>query len=265
MLNTQIQQLAHTLDEAVQKQQPLDSLRTEVPFDLAQAYQIQEAGIDIRAARGDVRVGVKLGFTSRAKMAQMGVDHLIWGVITDSMRLEEGGEVDLSQYIHPRIEPEVCFITNRAISTPLTLAEAKAAILGVAPAMEIIDSRYNQFKFTLEDVVADNTSSAGFIIGEMRSAETDIDNCGVVMSADGETVEMGSTAAILGKPLRALVQVSELLFAKNQVLPAGAIVMAGAATAAYALKPNQHIQTDIQGLGRVSIHTVAQAASKEEA
>lgn len=250
-----IENIAKKLDQAVLTQTPVDSFRNDNPYNLAEAYQIQEAGVCLREARGEKRVGVKLGFTSRAKMIQMGVDHLIWGVITDAMRLEDGGVMDLSQYIHPRIEPEVCFVTSKDISAPLTLAEAMLVIDGVAPAMEVIDSRYNQFKFTLEDVVADNTSSSGFIIGQLQSAQTFIDNCGVTMSVNGRIVELGSTAAILGKPLRALVQVSELLFEKGQVLPAGSLVMAGAATAAYAMKPNQYISAEIQGVGSVSIHT----------
>lgn len=257
MSHPKTEQIAKYLDQAVLTQTPVDSFRTDNPFSLAEAYEIQEAGVCLREARGEKRVGVKLGFTSRAKMIQMGVDHLIWGVITDAMRLEDGGVIELPQYIHPRIEPEICFVTSRDISTPLTLAEAMLAIEGVAPAMEVIDSRYNQFKFTLEDVVADNTSSSGYIIGQLQSANTFIDNCGVTMCVDGRAVELGSTAAILGKPLRALVQVSELLFEKGQVLPAGSLVLAGAATAAYAMKPNQYISAEIQGVGSVSIHTLA--------
>ena len=177
--------IAKRLDECVLNKQSTASLRTDTPFDLQAAYDIQELGVALREARGERRVGVKLGFTSREKMKQMGVDHLIWGVITDAMQLEEGGAVDLERFIHPRIEPEVAFITRKPIDRAMNLAEALDAIEGVCPAMEIIDSRYQAFKFTLEDVVADNTSSAGFVLGAMRPVNTDISNCGVNMTENG--------------------------------------------------------------------------------
>ncbi len=250
-------EIAKRLDESVLLKQPTASLRTETPFDLQQAYAIQELGIGMREVRGERRVGVKLGFTSREKMKQMGVEHLIWGVITDVMQLEEGGSVDLSRFIHPRIEPEVAFITNRDIDRPLNLAEALTVVEGVCPAMEIIDSRYQAFKFTLEDVVADNTSSAGFVLGPLQPVTTDISNCGVNMTENGRLVQAGSTAAILGNPLRCLVQVSQLLAEKGQVLPAGAIILAGAATAAQAMQKNALYETTILGLGTVSLRTQA--------
>lgn len=249
--------IAQHLDQSVLNKQPTASLRTDTPFDLQDAYRIQELGVGLREARGEKRVGVKLGFTSREKMKQMGVDHLIWGVITDVMQIEEGGEVDLSGFIHPRIEPEVAFITNADIAEPLNLAEALTKIAGICPAMEIIDSRYQAFKFTLEDVVADNTSSAGFVLGAMRPVDTDIGNCGVNMSENGRVVQAGSTAAILGQPLRCLVQVSQLLAEKGQVLPAGSIIMAGAATAAQAMQAGSFYETTILGLGSVSVRSKA--------
>lgn len=253
-MSIDISALAHVLDQAVLKRTAIDSLRTENPFDLAQAYEIQTYGLGLREDRGENLIGVKLGFTSRAKMQQMGVDHLIWGGLTDAMQLEDDGVVDLSRFIHPRIEPEVGFITKRAIDVPLSMATALQYIECIFPAMEIIDSRYNQFKFSLEDVVADNTSSAGFVMGNMCSPNTLIDNCGVQMRINGRTAQTGSTAAILGHPLRALVEVSHLLCAQNQSLPAGSVILAGAATAAEAMAAGAHYQSTIHGLGNVSIH-----------
>ena len=93
-------------------------------FSLDEAYAIQRASIQRRVARGDDVRGIKLGFTSRAKMLQMGVNELIWGWLTRSMLEEEGASVSLQRYIHPRAEPEVCFLTKRAIDRPLTALEA---------------------------------------------------------------------------------------------------------------------------------------------
>ncbi|MDM0033775.1 fumarylacetoacetate hydrolase family protein [Variovorax sp. J22P271] len=225
-------------------------------FDLARAYEIQRAAIERRIGRGERHVGIKLGFTSRAKMIQMGVDSLIWGLLTDAMIEEEGGLVDLARYIHPRVEPEVCFLTRKTIDGPLTALEAADRIEAVAPAMEIIDSRYLDFKFSLEDVVADNCSSAGLVVGAWSRDFDGLANAGVRLQFDGRDVQVGSTAAILGHPLRSIVQASRLLQGAGMSLPPGSLIMAGAATAAEALRPGVHVQCQIGSgagaLGRVA-------------
>jgi len=233
-------------------------------FTLAQAYEIQRASIQRRIARGEQPKGIKLGFTSRAKMLQMGVDSLIWGLLTDAMVEEEGGTVQLGRYIHPRVEPELCFVTRRTIDAPLTALEAAAHLEAVAPAMEIIDSRYRDFKFSLEDVVADNCSSAGLVVGAWSRDFEGLALAGVRLQFDGRDVQVGSTGAILGHPLRAVVQASRLLHAAQMSLPAGSLIMAGAATAAEALRPGLHVQCRIGSgmapLGSVAFHTAPQTS-----
>ncbi|MFZ6648063.1 2-keto-4-pentenoate hydratase [Undibacterium sp. TJN25] len=251
--------LARTLDEAASSHREIDPLSPQHGFRLQQAYDIQHASIALRHARGEKAVGLKLGFTSRAKMVQMGVDNLIWGLLTDAMLYEEGAEISLGDFIHPRVEPEVCFLTSRDINGPLNLLEAAAFVDGVAPAMEIIDSRYRNFKFTLEDVVADNCSSAGVVVGMFSSRISDLANRGVVVRFNGRPVLMGSTGAILGNPLRSVVQAAHLAHRAGMVIPAGSLIMAGAATAAEALLPGIHVSTEIGGLGRVEFATGAQA------
>ncbi|MDM0108387.1 fumarylacetoacetate hydrolase family protein [Variovorax sp. J22R24] len=229
-------------------------------FTLDEAYLIQRASIRRRIGRGERQIGIKLGFTSRAKMIQMGVDSLIWGLITDAMVEEDGGVVDLGRYIHPRVEPEVCFLTRRDIDGPLTALEAADRIEAVAPAMEIIDSRYRDFRFSLEDVVADNCSSVGLVVGAWSRKLDGLGNAGVRMQFDGRDVQVGSTGAILGHPLRSLVQASKLLHGAQMVLPAGSLIMAGAATAAQALPPGVHVQCQIGSgagaLGRVEFRAM---------
>lgn len=249
-----IDSAAVLLDDAARHAQAVEQFAPG-SFNLAEAYRIQRAAIQHRVARGDQVRGIKLGFTSRAKMVQMGVHDLIWGWLTESMLEEEGGTVNLARYIHPRVEPEVCFLTRRAISGPLSALEAADYVEAVAPALEIIDSRYQDFKFTLEDVVADNCSSAGLVVGAWSRQFDKLGNAGVNVAFDGRMVLSGSTAAILGHPLRSLVQASRLLAACERSLPAGSLVMAGAATAAQALAPNTHVRCDINGLGRVEFFT----------
>lgn len=259
-----IQEAAAVLDRAAFDRHEVDPF-PQGHFTLAQAYEIQRASIARRIERGERAKGIKLGFTSRAKMQQMGVDSLIWGLLTDAMVEEDGGIVDLGRYIHPRVEPEVCFVTRRVIDVPLSALEAVGYLEAVAPALELIDSRYRNFKFSLEGVVADNCSSAGLVVGPWSRKFDGLGNAGVRVLFDGRDVLVGSTAAILGHPLRSVVQASRLLHKAGMSLPAGSLIMAGGATAAEALRPGLHVQCRVGSgagaLGSVSFTTASQESA----
>lgn len=219
---------------------------------LDEAYDIQRRVVSERIAAGAARIGVKMGFTSRAKMLQMGLSDVIWGRLTSDMVVEEGSAIDLARYVHPRVEPELCFLLKRPLEGSVTALQALGAVEAIAPALEIIDSRYENFKFSLPDVVADNASSSGVVTGAWQRPDIDFSNLGLVLTVDGVAREVGSTAAILGHPLRALVAAARLASAAGERLEAGAIVMAGGATAAVALTPGTAVRCEMQRLGSVS-------------
>ena len=123
--------------------------------------------------------------------------------------------------------------------------------------MEIIDSRYENFKFSLEDVVADNTSASGLVVGPWQPPDMDLDNLGMVLEFDFRPVQIGSSAAILGHPVRALVSAARLAGEAGEVLKAGWIVMAGGATAAEALRADIHVRNSVQNLGSVAFSVTA--------
>ncbi|MBL4894964.1 MAG: 4-oxalocrotonate decarboxylase, partial [Emcibacter sp.] len=122
----------------------------------------------------------------------------------------------------------------------------------IAPALEIIDSRYENFKFNLSDVVADNTSTSAYVVGPWVKPDIDFTNLGMVMSFDGRPVQIGSSAAVLGHPLRALVAAAKLVGEDGGRLEAGWTVMAGGATAAEALTSGVHVRLEAQNMGSVS-------------
>ena len=254
---TDIAAAAEIVDEAARHAREIAQFTASAPLTVDDAYRIQAASVARRIARGEKLVGIKMGLTSRAKMAQVGVDEVIWGRLTDAMRLEEGGALSLSRYVHPRIEPELAFLLKKPIEGELTGPEALACVEAIAPAMEVIDSRYKDFKFALPDVVADNSSSSGFVIGPWSSPARDFSNLGLVMEVDGRAVEIGSTAAILGDPLRSLVAAARLAVPALGRLEAGWIVLAGGATAAYGLKTGDSVKTTMQDLGAVAIKVSA--------
>ncbi|MCD1648636.1 2-keto-4-pentenoate hydratase [Marinobacter adhaerens] len=250
-----IQRIAKRLDAAAVHAEATPQLTGDDAVTLEQAYAVQRELITHRIARGARQVGIKMGFTSRAKMAQMGVSDLIWGRLTSDMWIEEGGSIDLSDFVHPRVEPEVCFLMGKRLEGHVTPLEALAAVEAVAPALEVIDSRYCDFRFSLPDVVADNASSSGFVVGAWHRPDTDLRNLGLVMSFDGRAVAMGSTAAILGAPVRALVSAARLAAEQGEALEPGSLVLAGAATAAVTLRPGVAVRCEFQNLGSVAFET----------
>ena len=218
---------------------------------LEDAYKVQQLSKARRLARGEHIVGYKLGFTSRAKMEQMGVHDLIWGFLSNTMIVENGKNVDLSKYIHPRVEPEIAFKVKKTIKHSLTLENVKEYIESVAPALEIIDSRFKNFKFSLEDVVADNCSSTGFVVGEWQDVDVPINDLKMELICNNQVVETGNSNAILGNPWESVVELSRLIAARQQVLEPGYVIMAGAATAAKFLEPNMSVSTKVEKLGEV--------------
>lgn len=223
----------------------------EEPLSIEDAYKVQAASLARRYARGERRVGIKMGFTSRAKMAQMGVDEMIWGRLTDAMLVDDGAPISFARFVHPRVEPEIAFILQKPLDAAVTPAAALAAVAAVAPALEIIDSRYQNFKFSLTDVVADNSSSSAFVVGPWLPPVGDLANLGMVMEINGVARQIGSSAAILGNPLRSLVAAARLASAAGEPLKAGDVVMAGGATAAEALNVGDHVRLRVQNLGAV--------------
>ena len=170
-----LEELAVVVDEAQRAARAIPQLTKDHPdLSVPDAYAIQALSVARRIARGEKRIGVKMGLTSRAKMVQVGVEEAAWGRLTDAMLLEEGGVLKKSAFVHPRLEPEIVFLLKKRLSGKVSALEAMSAVEAIAPAMEVIDSRYENFKFALPDVVADNTSSSGLVIGSWRSPEIDI-------------------------------------------------------------------------------------------
>lgn len=250
---TNYHQLAETLDKAALQAIPVPQLSLSHRLNIEEAYAVQSISMARRYIRGEKKVGLKLGFTSKAKMEQMGVHDMIWGRLTDEMQCENGGELPFKSFIHPRAEPEIAFRVSQTIDQSLTLDNALQYIDGIAVAIEVIDSRYKNFKFSLEDVVADNCSSAAFVIGEWQPIDTNIRGVAMSLIVNGETVQSGNSDAILGNPFESLVNAARLALQNGEILKAGDIILAGAATPAVFLKENQTVVAIAEGLGEVSL------------
>lgn len=229
-------------------------------MNLSDAYAIQDAGIERRVASGEKIIGLKMGLTSKAKREQMKLESPIYGVLTDRMRVR--GELPMSG-IHPKIEPEVAFIIGKELSGPrVTMKDALAACTSVHAAMEILDSRFVGFKyFSLPDVVADNSSSWMFVMDEqgVSPAKLTVEALATIeldMRVNGTTAQKASAAEISGNPLMSIVQLCQILHQRGKKLPAGSIVLAGAATQAVQLEKGMHVSLAAGVLGGVDVKIV---------
>ena len=162
-----IRKLAEQLEDAELQAYDVTMITADYPdLDWDDAYAIQDEIRRRKEARGSKITGLKAGLTSFAKMKQMGVETPVFGFVADYMGKPDGGEIKTSELIHPKVEAEICIVTKSDLEGPgCTVAAVMAATDFVLPAVEVIDSRYRDFKFDLKSVIADNTSSSRFVVG----------------------------------------------------------------------------------------------------
>ena len=260
-LNAQtIAQLAEHLEGAELNARDVTKITDDFPqMDWDDAYAVQDAIRARKEARGHKTVGLKAGLTSFAKMKQMGVDVPVFGFVSDYMSRPDGGEIKTSELIHPKVEAEICVVTKTELRGPgCHVGAVLAAIDFVLPAVEIIDSRYRDFKFDLKSVVADNTSASRFVAGgrSRNVDELDLRTLGVVLEKNGQVVAMAAGAAVLGHPLVAVAMLANHLSARGQAIPAGTFIMTGGVTEAIAVAAGDHVSVRFQDLGQVSMRFV---------
>lgn len=225
-------------------------------LDLETAYAVQDEVLRRKVAAGERVVGVKLGLTSRAKQQRMNVHAPLTGWLTDAMVLPAGVPVPQDDLIHPRAEPELVFVLGSALEGPgVTAASALAAVDMVYGGLEIIDSRYRDFRFTLPDVVADNASSARFVIGPVgrRPDELDLALEACLLEVDGAIVDSATGAAVQGHPAEALALAANDLAQRGLRLEPGWIVLTGGMTDAVFTQPGGVVAAHFTNLGSVVV------------
>ena len=228
-------------------------------MDWDDAYAIQNEIRARKLARGQRIVGLKAGLTSHAKMKQMGVATPVFGFLADTHALPEGAECKVGELIHPKVEPEIAFVTRRALKGPgCHIGAVLAATDFVLPGIEVIDSRYRDFKFDLKSVVADNTSAARFVVGGRArpAAEVDLRTVGIVLEKNGEPVAFGAGAAVLGHPAAAIAMLANHLGARGEEIPAGTLILSGGITEAVAVQAGDAVTLRVQGMGSVGLRFV---------
>jgi 2-oxo-3-hexenedioate decarboxylase len=226
-------------------------------LDLRTAYAIQDETLCRRVERGEHVVGVKLGLTSRAKQQRMGISSPLVAWLTDAMTLPTGAPIPDGTLIHPRAEPELVFVMKERLSGPgVTAPRAMSAVGRVYAGIEIIDSRYRDFRFTLPDVVADNASSARYLTGPIGLAPERLDLAleACLVEVDGVIVDSATGAAVQGHPAEALALAANTLAERGLAIEPGWIVLTGGMTDAVPVGPGTAVRVHFSHLGSLVVH-----------
>ncbi len=223
------------------------------------AYKIQQANIRHRMAAGHRPVGRKVGLTSKAVQKQLGVEQPDFGLLFDRMEIAEGGQVNLAELIQPKIEAEIAFLLARDLDRPsLGLRDVISATECIFPCLEIVDSRILNWDIDILDTVADNASSARFVVGTVprRLMDFDFIQCGMTLREDGDVKSLGAGAACLGNPVEAVRWLAQTLSGTDHPLRTGDIVFSGALGPMIPMQPGMHYVGTIAGLGSVRVNAV---------
>jgi 2-keto-4-pentenoate hydratase len=251
-----VQGISRALLEAEGKRAPIAPLTTTHPdLKIDAAYQIQLAGVKTRLAAGRRVIGKKIGLTSKAMQDLLGVGEPDYGHLLDDMLVIEGQPCRRDGLLQPKVEGEVAFVMKRRLAGPgVHMADVLRATAGVMPALEIVDSRIRDWKIKLVDTVADNASSARFVLGSrLLPAETfDLRLIGMCLEKNGLVVNSGAGVAVWGHPAAAVAWLANKLAEFGSALEEGEIVLSGAVTAAVDVGPGDVVQAHFDRLGSVT-------------
>lgn len=217
------------------------------PGDLAGAYAVQRANTAFWERSGRRIVGRKIGLTAKAVQAQLGVDQPDHGVLFEDMEIADGGVLRADAVLQPKAEAEVALVMAADLHGPEVSAEdVLVAASHAVVAIEIVDSRIADWAIGVADTIADNGSSAFYVLGATRRPLTGLDlyTCGMALEVNGAIASVGAGAACLGHPLNAAAWL-----ARTVPLRRGDIVLTGALGPMVAIAPGDHVRAIVGGLG----------------
>jgi 2-keto-4-pentenoate hydratase len=248
---------ADRLEQAWQTGTPCRNLRDLLPeHDVAAAYAVQEHNSRRWAMLGRRICGRKIGLTSRAVQAQLGVNQPDYGMLWSDTEYADAEPVPLRRVLQPRAEGEIAFVMGKSLDREgarIGITDLVAAIAYAVPAIEIVGSRIEHWDIRILDTIADNASSGAFVLGTVPRKLDAFDPrlCGMVIERRGEPVSVGAGAACLGNPLTATLWLARKMAAVGRPLREGEVVLSGALGPLVAVAPGQVLELRINGLGAV--------------
>ncbi len=253
-----IDNLVDELFQAQQERFPVDPLTDRFPdITIEQAYQVQLGVVRKRLAEGRRLIGKKIGLTSKAMQDLLGVSEPDYGHLFEDMVVLNGEPVPTDKLLKPRCEGEIAFLLGKNLSGPgVNVADVLRATEAVMPALEIVDSRVRDWKIKIQDTIADNGSSAMVVLGEMLTPveALDLRLVGMVLQKNGQVVDTGAGAAVLGHPASSVAWLANKLAEFDITLKAGEIILPGSLATAPFAASGDHFRADFDRLGSVSAY-----------
>lgn len=234
------------LKDAIRNRKAIPQISLRYPgMTLEEGYEIQRVGLEERFQEGAVLSGYKMGLTSLAKQRDVNVHEPIRGYLLKEMEVGLGEQLAFEKLIHPRVEPEVAVILQSELKGPsLQFRDVEKAVESILPAVELLDSRFEAFQFRLPDVVADNTSACGYLLGtkDLRQVKEDLRLLGVVVKKNGVVIETGAPAAVLGHPFHSVIGLVQALYKEGKRLLPGMVVLTGGITASVPIEKGDTVE-----------------------
>jgi 2-keto-4-pentenoate hydratase len=251
---------ARALYEARRSRQAIAPFTDADPsLGMADGYAVQSELVKLILADGDRIVGYKAGLTSKPMQTMLGVDQPDYGPVLASTVYRDGDEVSVGRFIQPKIEAEIVAVLDEQLRGPgVTVEDARRAVRGVSAAMEIVDSRFVDWRIKLADTVADMASNGAVAISErvVPIADLDVRLIGMVLTRNGTLVDTGAGAAALGNPLQVVAWLANTLATDGIALEPGHVVMTGALHAAVPMQPGEEYLAEFDRLGSVRVRVV---------
>ena len=254
---------ARALYEARQSRQQIEPFTDADPdLGMADGYAVQQELVKLLLADGDRIVGYKVGLTSKPMQKMIGVDTPDYGPVLGSTVYADGDAVPVSAFIQPKIEAEIAFVLGSTLAGPgVSVLDARRAIAGMTAAVEIVDSRFADWRIRLADTVADLASNGAVAISSrvvpLEGVETLIPRLiGMVLTRQGDLVDTGAGAAALGDPVRVVAWLANTLGSMGAKLEAGHLVMTGALHAAVPMRAGDVFRAEFDRLGPLTVRVV---------
>ena len=252
-----LKHLASILLEAEKDVNGIQPITQNIPeITIEEAYKIQLAVINEKLKAGGKILGKKIGLTSSGMQNLLGVNEPDYGHLLDTMVIPNGGLCSRQEFLNPKVEGEVAFVLKKDLQGPgVTAVDVITATQGIFPAIEIVDSRIIDWKIKLEDTVADNASSARFVLGSRMFDIKDFDlRCiGMFIEKNGELVNSGTGVEVLGDPVVSVAWLANKLSEFGICLKAGETILSGAVTAAVNVEKGDIFHVHFDRLGTVSV------------
>jgi 2-oxo-3-hexenedioate decarboxylase len=250
-----LHELAVALERARAERSALPPPPLLATLALEDAYTVQDELAALRTQAGLHRCGWKLGNTSAVKQRVMGLPHPVFGRIFAEGAIENGATIPIGAFIAPRFEPEIAFGLRAALPGNGDRAAIAAAIAWIAPALEVTDSRFTPGRRTANELIADCTSAAGFVLGARVPfvAGRALDAIATELIRNGGLIAAGSTTDVLGDPLIALELLAAHLATRDLPTAAGDVILSGAITDAFSAEPGDRVEARLAGIGSVSV------------